>query len=288
MPAPAPALVRYAVIDIGSIAVRLQIATVAEGKLLTEVFTRIPLGLGGGTFNGRRREISARNCRRLADTISGMQLLIASMKPCRYSVVATAAVRDAINGNSVSDHIRQHCGIRLRILSGRAEATIIGCYAASHFPAAPAVLNADIGGGSTDCAIISGGKLQIAATFAIGTARPNGGSDEEKNRYRQWLQQHTPAQAVISSSGGSATQLQQLCGTLSETRLARWQKEINGLSVTELSARYDMSPDRAAHAMDAVDIYRLLLAASGGKNIQPVRGGLSEALIWDKLTAGKD
>lgn len=274
---------RYAVIDIGSIAVRLQIAARVEGKLLTEVFTRVPLGLGSNAYGSQRR-ISAATCRRLIATLTGMQHIIASMKPCRYRMVATAAVRNAANRAEIAEAVRAQCGAPLHVLSGREEASIIGGYAASHF-AATAVVNADVGGGSTDCAVLVNSKLAAAATFALGTARAGGGSAAEKARCLAWLQAHTPARAVVSSSGGSATQLQQCCSKLTARHLARWQRQIAGLSIAALAAQTQMSPDRAAHAADAVDIYRLILKGTAAAAIQPVRGGLAEAIIWSKLAA---
>lgn len=273
---------RVAVIDIGSNAVRLQIGALVEGRLMTEVFTRIPLGLGGSIFGGRARQIARRERRCLAETVLGMRHLIAGMKPCRYSAVATAALRGAANRQQVIDEVYRGSGVRIRVLSGYQEAAMIGSYIASHFPAAKAVVNADIGGGSTDCALLANGRLLAGETFALGTARADGGSAAEKERCRQWLRQYCPPPAVVTSSGGSATELQACCGAITRRHLLRWRRQISGLSVAELAHRYQMQPDRAAHIEAALDIY-LLILGQGIKRIEPVRGGLSEALIWHRL-----
>ena len=275
---------RYAVIDLGSIAVRLRIGTIAEGNLLTEVFTRVPLGLGRTTYGSAQHVISAAAIRRLTDTLTGMRLVINAMKPCRHCVVATAAVRDAANRRQVVERVRERSGIRIRVLSGREEAAIIGGHAAASFPATATVVNTDIGGGSTDCAVTRGGQLVAAATFTLGTTRAGGGSDEQKRACHDWLAAHTAPGAIISASGGSARVLQQSSGALTEQALLRWQRRVRGTSPTQLAVRYEVTPDRAAHMADAVALYRLVLRATAASEIHPVQAGLSEALIWRALT----
>ena len=290
-PAAAAAVRRHAVIDIGSIAVRLQIGRWEEGKVLTEVFTRIPLGLGGsayrhrGSSDGGQRgqRISAASQRRLVETLAGMMRLVAAMKPCRTTVIATAAIRDAANRAEVLQTVKRECGIAIRVLSGSEEAAETGAHAAGHFPRAAAVLNADIGGGSTDCALVQKGALVAAETFALGTARRGGGGAQEKTRCHEWLRAHTPARVVVTASGGSAMQMKHCCGELSERAFTRWQRQTKGMSVAALAAAYQMEPDRAAHVVTAVEFYRLLIKATACKVIQPVRAGLAEAVIKRKL-----
>ena len=275
---------RAAVVDIGSNAVRLQVGKNVDGKVITEVFTRVPLALGGGAFRagagaGAARNISAPLRRRLVHILAGMARLTAAMHPCTLRAVATAALRSAPNRAAVLEEIKRECGIRVRVLSGAEEAAILGRYAASHFPSARVVLNADIGGGSTDCALIKDGKLTAAETFHLGTSRADGGAQEEKARCAEWLQQNVPKGAVVSCSGGSARVLYECCGALSIRQLTKWQRAVQKLTAAEIAARHPITPDRAAQVNEAVALYCLLLRGAAVDSIHPVHGGLAEALI---------
>ena len=271
---------RYAVIDIGSNAVRLLVGVCDDaGAFLPELFTRVPLTLGRGGFATRR--INADNRRRLSQTLTGMRLLIDSMRPvARWRAVATAAVREAKNRHAVLAAIKDDCGIRVRVLSGNEEAKIIGRFAAAQF-SATAVLNIDTGGGSTDCALIHDDNMTYAS-FGVGTSRA--AADAELTRLRRWLRQAVATHGdgmIVCASGGSVRKLAELCGgKITAQQLGLWRRRIAALPPLAVAARYDLSPDRAVNMKAAIDIYRFVLAAvGGGREMLPISGGLGEAVI---------
>lgn len=274
---------RHAVVDIGSNAVRLQVGVLLAGAVHTEVFTRVPLALGGGVFQGRAQRVTAAQLRRLTAALTGMTQLVTSMKPCRLSVVATAALRAAANRPEVLAQLRQACGISVRVLSGHEEACLLGRYAAAHHPQAAAVLNADIGGGSTDCALVRGGEVVQHETFCLGTARADGGAAAEQARCVAWLRAQMPVCAVVCASGGSARVLQQCCGGLSARHLAAWKQRVRHLSAAQVAARYPITTDRAAQVHEALALYRLLLRGTAARVIHTVPGGLAEAVLMQAL-----
>lgn len=273
---------RFAVIDIGSNATRLLIGLVdEEGKFFREIFTRMPLALGGGTYDAARR-IRAEKSRRLQQTISAMLLFMDAMRPvAARRVVATAALRDAANRAAVVAAVKRRCGIAVDILSGMEEAEIIGQFVAMQFSGA-SVLNIDVGGGSTDCALLENGVSARADSFAVGTARAGGGDAAEKTRLRRWLAQARRDKPLISGSGGSVRALNKICGKISSPQLATWRKKLTKMTPLQISERYGLSPDRAANIIAAVKIYQLILKDGG--IMRPVSGGLAEAAL-QKLAA---
>ena len=95
---------RFAAIDIGSNAIRLLFARIIEnGKnkpyLIKESLIRMPLRLGQDVFIDG--EISAINSEKFLKTMKGFKDLIDAYEPISYKACATAAMRNAKNGQDL-------------------------------------------------------------------------------------------------------------------------------------------------------------------------------------------
>ena len=277
---------RLAVIDIGSNAVRLHIALLhqAEDDCLTEVFTRVPLALGVDVFGEGDNRIAADTGRRLEKIVDGMKRLIDSMQPLVWQTVATAALRQARNRQATLNRLRKNVGVSVRILSGEEEAALIGCSIGARHPG-ETVLNIDIGGGSTDCALVRGRQLLEMDSFAVGLTRSGGGEADEKERFSRWLKGAMRRAPRVTASGGSASSLTALFGVLDAASLARRKSQLLRLSPATLSARYGVSPDRCAQLPQTVELYRLILRVC--KIVHPVRSGLGEAVMREMLSVSE-
>lgn len=271
---------RYAVVDIGSNAVRLNMGLVLpDGSFLSETFTRIPLSLGRSSFS-QQAVIRKPVQRRLVLALGGMRGLIRSMAPVAWRAVATAALRNARNGGEVVQFVRQECGVRIQVLSGEQEAAIIGRFVAAQFPAHRRLLNVDVGGGSSDCAIIDSGLVVAAETFAIGTVRAGGGEDAEKKRMQAWLAAHYPAGAVVCGSGGNVRSLVASQQALDARALQRWARAVAQATPVQIATQYGMSADHAARLDTTIAIYKLIFSITRAP-LHPISGGLAEAVIRD-------
>ena len=269
---------RYAAVDIGSNAVRLIIGVVDSDGILVESFIRLPLQLGGASFSNQRI-LPEQNLDKLQKTLTGMRYFIDAMQPvCAWRVVATAALRGAANLDEILAGVQENCGITIKVLSGDEEAALVGRFVAKQFRRDDSVLNIDVGGGSTDCALLVGGDIACVDSFAVGTARAGGGEEAEKQRMIEWLQARS--YTAVCGSGGSVRILESLCKELSAAKLDDCRKKIASYTPAEISRRFDLSPDRAAHLMTAIDIYHLLASVTGGV-IHSVSGGLAEAVLHD-------
>lgn len=162
---------KIAAVDLGSNSVHLLVAE-ADRRGSFHVIDREKemVRLGAGAFGGAvlspdgvRRALDAlRRFRRLADR-HGVETLVA---------VATAAVREAADGEIFIERVGREIGAWPRILSGEQEARLIHLAARrSIHLAGGSALVLDIGGGSVELAWGSGDDVRWAASEKLGVLR---------------------------------------------------------------------------------------------------------------------
>ncbi|MBI5311175.1 MAG: hypothetical protein HZB14_09180 [Actinobacteria bacterium] len=142
-----------AIIDIGSNTTRLLVAErTGDGlrELLSQrTFTRMSNGLGDDG------SISEKKIAAVTDTVCTQIRLAEVMHSARVRAVATAATRDAPNGDELLRQIHERCGLDVDLLSEADEARYAFLGATRSLPddsdAMIAVI--DVGGGSTEVAI---------------------------------------------------------------------------------------------------------------------------------------
>lgn len=167
-------MLKFAAIDIGSNAVRLMFSNVFEtGKKVTfkkASLIRVPIRLGEDVFT--TGEISSNNSKRLLKTMFAFKNLIDVNEVISFRACATSAMRDAKNGSEIVEQIKELTGIRIEIVSGKAEADIIYAnHIEEHLDHDKSYLYIDVGGGSTELTLFSKGKVVASNSFNIGTIR---------------------------------------------------------------------------------------------------------------------
>jgi exopolyphosphatase/guanosine-5'-triphosphate,3'-diphosphate pyrophosphatase len=156
-----------AIIDIGSNSVRLVVysgPTRAPSVVFNE---KVMAGLGRGlSENG---ELSAPARARALAGLARFRTLIGQMGVARHRVVATAAVRDASNGDSFLDEVRG-IGLEPEILSGEEEGVMAGLGILSSIPDADGIVG-DLGGGSLELVDVGGGEVRRSVSLPFGIFR---------------------------------------------------------------------------------------------------------------------
>ena len=276
-----PAFSRVAVIDIGSNATRLLLArggADAEEGGTVEMFARAPLALGAEAF-GPDGVISPPTVGRLALILLGFQNIIAAQESDSWGAFATAALREAKNRESIAKYLQKQAGVSVRILSGRDEARIVGRHVVAQFPKSPAIVAADIGGGTSDLVFAQNGRIKSAVSFKIGTARADiRDHSREFARMKKWLADRRQKGLVVAVVGRAAEQAGKICGGLSVPSMKKWRGAISKLAPEVVADRFGMEPDRAEAAVAAASLYQFLLESSGAKKLQVAKGGLPQAL----------
>jgi exopolyphosphatase / guanosine-5'-triphosphate,3'-diphosphate pyrophosphatase len=160
---------RVAAVDLGTNSTRLLVADVEDDRLV-EVVRRLTITRLGEGVDERRRLLPlpiarVRNC--LAEYRRELEELGAE----RVLAVATSAVRDAENGEAFLGEIEWSYGFETRLLDGAEEAALmVEGVLAGREPIDDTLL-VDIGGGSTELVLVSGGDVGTATSLDVGCVR---------------------------------------------------------------------------------------------------------------------
>lgn len=160
---------RLAAIDVGSNTILLLIAEydpTSGLKVIEQAEDQPRLGAGLGN-TGR---LSEQSMARALQSLVRMRDLCRSSGVTRLRAVATAAIREAVNGREFVRRAREH-DIPLEAISPEAEAALAYRSATYHFPDAPRVLVADIGGGSLELIGGEDGRIELIRSLPLGAVR---------------------------------------------------------------------------------------------------------------------
>ena len=156
-----------AIIDIGSNSVRLVVYSNA-GRIPSIIFNeKVMAGLGRDVAETGALGDAARQ--RALAALDRFRLLIHQMGVVRTRAVATAAVREAANGEEFLAEIRE-LGLDPVILSGEEEGRLAGIGVISGIPEADGVAG-DLGGGSLELVEVIGGEARRAASLPLGVLK---------------------------------------------------------------------------------------------------------------------
>lgn len=282
----------YAAIDIGSNAVRLLISTITEKKGLEPNFrktslVRVPIRLGGDVFISKR--ISAKNIRRMQDTMLAFKLLMKSHGVEKYKACATSAMREARNAEEVVSRIREESGLDIEIIDGTHEAAII---AATDLHALiqgdSNYLYVDVGGGSTEYTLYSKGKTLASKSFKVGTVRLLQDLVEHQTwvEMEGWVRETTKDLRDISliGSGGNINNIFKTSGKkegkpLSLSYLKKYNELLNSYTYEERITHLNLKNDRADVIIPASKIYLASMKWSRAHQIFVPKIGLADGII---------
>lgn len=293
----------YAAIDVGSNAVRLLIkrtdgnGAADDVRLVKLLLLRVPLRLGFDVF--AKGEISKKKAEDVVRFMKACRQLMKIYDVDRLRACATSAMRDAANGQEIIREIRKETDIRLEIISGQEEARIVFN---NHIERGEVdngnYLYVDVGGGSTELNLLSGGKLMETKSFNIGTVRILTGKirDAEWEEMADFLDSiHSRYGNIrIIGSGGNINKLYKLAGvkdsgmkSFAVSELRRLFDELSPLSVSERMEKYGMRSDRADVIVPACSIFLFVARHIDAVTlIVPTIGvadGIIDGLVLDDL-----
>jgi len=159
-----------AVIDIGSNSARIAVyrRTSRFGfYLLREEKSRIRIGEGSYENGGNLQEFAIE---RALKALREFLAIAKSLKTRKLLVVATSAVRDAPNRSYFLSRVRRELGIKIKVIDGEKEA-FFGGVAVANLLYKPDGLSIDIGGGSTELAVIQNRRVVHTLSLKLGTVR---------------------------------------------------------------------------------------------------------------------
>ncbi|WP_121021905.1 Ppx/GppA phosphatase family protein [Helicobacter vulpis] len=159
-----------AVIDIGSNSMRMAIfkKTSQFGfYLLYEIKSKVRISQGTYEHGGVLQKAPIK---RALKALIEFKEIAQKYKSKKLLCVATSAVRDAPNAQEFVALVRKECGLRVRVIDGIKEA-FYGGVACANLLHHREGITIDIGGGSTECALIKEGKIVDLLSLDLGTIR---------------------------------------------------------------------------------------------------------------------
>ena len=162
-------MTRVAAVDLGTNSTRLLIADVT-GNELSEVVRQLTITrLGEGV--DRRRRLLPLPIARVRNCLADYRTEIESHGVTRTLAIATSAVRDAENGEAFLGEIEWSYGFTTRLLDGSAEAAMMVRGVSAGRSELDDALLVDIGGGSTELVLCSGGVVESSTSIDVGCVR---------------------------------------------------------------------------------------------------------------------
>ncbi len=261
---------RYAAVDCGTNSIRLLVADVDAGRLVEHDRRLELVRLGQGVDATRRfhpdalaRTFAA--CDRFAEVIERFG--------CdRVRFVATSAARDVSNRDEFFAGVQQRLGVAPEVIPGEEEARLSFAGALSGVAdVTDPVLVIDIGGGSTELVVGSGGEVRSAVSLDMGSVRlrerflrddpPTGAQIEDARRFVRGLLDGGPDLAGVRTVIGVAGTVTSLSAIdqglaqydrdmvhgsrMSRERIAELAERLLGLTGAEIEATTCLPAKRA-------------------------------------------
>jgi exopolyphosphatase/guanosine-5'-triphosphate,3'-diphosphate pyrophosphatase len=290
-----------AAIDIGSNTTRLLVAEPVDGQLKKAMeqraYTRIGRALDAD------RAIPAEKAAEVAEVVATQVRLARELGAETIRAVATAAIREAANGERVAAEISEASGVAVDILSEEEEGRLsfIGATKTLGHPVAGTIGVVDVGGGSTELILgtVAGGVSEVRS-WPVGSGAladeliasdPPSAAEIRKVRDRiehifEGVEVERPAQAV--AVGGSATSLRRLVGAVLEYEtLERAVRVLSGDPATEVARRFELDPVRVRILPTGVLLLEKLSELLG-QPLQIGKGGLREGIVLDLLNGSSN
>ncbi len=162
-----------AVIDIGSNSIKILVAARNEAGTLSSLHYRtIDARISAGISRAEPR-LTEEGMTRGLEAITSLLTDAATHAPSKVILVATSAVRDALNGADFIARVLAATGHTIRLLSGDEEANLIG----RGLTCDPALAHLrdfyvfDLGGGSLECLAFRDRKIEQAVSLQLGCVR---------------------------------------------------------------------------------------------------------------------
>lgn len=284
---------KFAAIDIGSNAVRLQIVRVNKNDpnepLKKIEFVRIPVRLGDDAF--KQKKISKDKRKVFVTAMKAYKLMMDAFGVDYYMACATSAMREARNANEIVAKIYEKTGLKISIIDGKRESELILRSIKGFFKPNENYLSIDVGGGSTEMAVIKKGKLVNSVSFDLGTVRLMDGAVKEKTWkiMEHWVKHKTQnipnLSAVVTS--GTINKISHIINPekpeeFTRQQLKKFHRKVSKMSFDERVDELKLNPDRADIIEMSADIYlRILNWGNIDKVYAPETAGLKDGILME-------
>ena len=281
---------KLAAIDIGSNAIRFQISSVLENgpKVIFKKleYVRFPLRLGHDVF--ATGKISPKSIEKFKKLMTAYKILIDLYEATDYIFCATSAMRESENGHALVEEIEKELGISIEIIDGNREAEFIN-RAIQSYLSDNTYLHIDVGGGSTELNLYTGGKKIKTRSFKIGSVRvlENHDSPVMWEDMEKWVRDNVKKEfgkVTAVGTGGNISKMYELAKlkphrSMSFKKMIEVRDMIESHSIEDRIYKLQMNPDRADVIIPASRIYMKVMEWASAKYIFVPDVGLKDGML---------
>jgi exopolyphosphatase/guanosine-5'-triphosphate,3'-diphosphate pyrophosphatase len=283
---------KFAAIDIGSNAARLQISSVLDNEGMISFkrveYVRFALRLGHDVFTDGA--ISPESEVRIFKLMHAYKLLMDLHEVQDYAICATSAMREATNSAEIITRVHKILDMKIQLIDGAREAELINDVVVKSLNPKKNYLHIDVGGGSTELNFYRNQEKFATKSFKIGSVRLLEGKEKagDWEKMQQWisLQKSTISGSVYAvGTGGNISKLYNLSTQVDEqktmdfTELKRIADFVGSYSYEERVNKLRLNTDRADVIVPAASIYLLAMDLAGCETIFVPDLGLKDGII---------
>jgi len=283
---------KFAAIDIGSNAARLQISSVLDNEGMISFkrveYVRFALRLGHDVFTDGA--ISPESEVRIFKLMHAYKLLMDLHEVQDYAICATSAMREASNSAEIITRVHKILDMKIQLIDGTREAELINDVVVKSLNPKKNYLHIDVGGGSTELNFYRNQEKFATKSFKIGSVRLLEGKEKagDWEKMQQWisLQKSTISGPVYAvGTGGNISKLYNLSTQVDEQKtmdfaeLKRIADFVGSYSYEERVNKLRLNTDRADVIVPAASIYLLAMDLAGCETIFVPDLGLKDGII---------
>jgi exopolyphosphatase / guanosine-5'-triphosphate,3'-diphosphate pyrophosphatase len=281
---------KIAAIDIGSNAARMQISSVLTNKKTISFkkveYVRFALRLGMDVFNTGK--ISAGSEARIKKLLQAYQLLMELHEVDAYMICATSAMREAENGSSIVERIKNELGMEIHLIEGEKEAELINNVIVVVLEGNKTYLHIDVGGGSTELNIYKGQQKIAAKSFKIGSVRllEHKEAPDVWKKMQTWVKDNVPSHVEVTAvgTGGNISKLFNMIENKKDNKatlkdVEKMRNYIEKFSLEDRINKLQLNADRADVIVPASDIYISVMKWAGATEILVPDLGLKDGIL---------
>jgi len=283
---------KFAAIDIGSNAARLQISSVLENDGVISFkrieYVRFALRLGHDVFGDG--SISPESEVRIFKLLHAYKLLMDLHEVKDYAICATSAMREASNSAEIITRIYKILDMKIQLIDGIREAELINDVVVQSLHPKKNYLHIDVGGGSTELNIYRHREKLASKSFKIGSVRLLEGTEKEGDweKMRNWITQQKElisGEIEAIGTGGNIAKLFNLSkpGTdeksMTFDALFEMAAYVGSFSFEDRVNKLRLNTDRADVILPAASIYLTAMELGGCKTILVPDLGLKDGIL---------
>lgn len=283
---------KFAAIDIGSNAARLQISSVLDNEGMISFkrveYVRFALRLGHDVFTDG--SISPESEVRIFKLMHAYKLLMDLHEVQDYSICATSAMREASNSSEIITRVHKILDMKIHLIDGTREAELINDVVVKSLNPKKNYLHIDVGGGSTELNFYKNQEKFATKSFKIGSVRLLEGKEKagDWEKMQNWISlQKSEIQGPVYAvgTGGNISKLYNLSTQVDEhktmdfTELKRISEFIGSFTYEERVNKLRLNTDRADVIVPAASIYLTAMELAGCESIFVPDLGLKDGII---------